>query len=177
MFHNLQDFVFVVYDRVLMQGLSVIRLTTSNTRHISLWDTLKCLLQIPLSREGTDQQEAGLWSPNFYIKSWLCGEEQLLFVVGKKEFLNKNKSETFPFGTFKTQSSFAVTKLTDTDFSVWLRAVTWFTPKVMTCYSRSLPWWAPGNKLRKKSLREFFNLNTMRPCLTATSVIPSPRSL
>ena len=60
MFHNLQDFVFVVYDRVLMQGLSVIRLTTSNTRHISLWDTLKCLLQILLSREGTDQQEAGL---------------------------------------------------------------------------------------------------------------------
>ena len=60
MIHNLQDFAFVVYDRVLMQGLSVIGLTTSNTRHIFLWDTLQCLLQIPLSREGTDQQEAGL---------------------------------------------------------------------------------------------------------------------
>lgn len=60
MIHNLQDFAFAVYERVLMQGLSVIGLTTSNTQHISLWDTLKCLLQIPLSREGTDQQEAGL---------------------------------------------------------------------------------------------------------------------
>ena len=95
MIHNLQDFAFAVYERVLMHGLSVVALTTSNTLHISLWDTLKCLLQIPLSREGTDQQEAGLWSPYFYIKSWLCGEEQLLFVFGKKEFWTKTNPKHF----------------------------------------------------------------------------------